>query len=81
MRKLIQTITLRKYKTKIIEDAELYDEDYLVWYKDNTCENAPSGSELMKILSKDHIKPIRYIFNMSDRIILDRDIHIKKEDT
>ena len=36
--------------------------------------------DLIRLLEKDHIKPIRYIFNMSDRIIVDRDIHINIEE-
>lgn len=51
--------------------------DYLVWFKDNSCQECYTKYDLIKLLEKDHIKPIRYIFNMSDRIAVDRDIHVK----
>lgn len=50
--------------------------NYLVWFKDNSCKEAYTKQDLIEILSKDHIKPIRYIFSMSDRIVVDRNIHI-----
>lgn len=53
--------------------------DYLVWFKDNSCQECYTKDNLIKLLEKDHIKPIRYIFNMSDRIIVDRDTHIKED--
>lgn len=39
-------------------------------------EEALFKEDLINILEKDHIRPIRYIFNMEDRIILDRDIKV-----
>ena len=59
MKKLIQTIKLRRFKTEV-----------------NSCQECYTKDDLIRLLEKDHIKPIRYIFNMSDRIIVDRDIHI-----
>lgn len=75
---IIQTIALRKYKTKIIEESlkKYSDDSYLVWYKDGTAEEAYSKANLISILKNDHIKPIRYIFDMNDRIIIDRDVKI-----
>ena len=44
------------------------------------CKEIYYKDDLINILSKDHIKPIRYIFSMSDRIIVDRDIHINEKE-
>lgn len=55
---------------------EPYEGDYLVWFKDNSCQECYTKDDLIRLLEKDHIKPIQYIFNMSDKIIVDRDIHI-----
>ena len=82
VKKIIQTIKLHKFKTevnkKIIEEMD--ESSYLVWYKDGTCKEVNFKDDLIDILSKDHIKPIRYIFNMSDRIIVDRKIYINTEE-
>ena len=82
LKKIAQTIKLRKYKTKIIEESlKLHpSNEYLVWYKDNTTKEAWNKNELISVIEKDHIKPIRYIFDMADRIILDRDIIVNIED-
>lgn len=78
MKKLIQTIKLRRLKTEVNKEIieKMCEGDYLVWFKDNSCQEAYTKDNLINLLEKDHIKPIRYIFNMSDRIIVDRDIHI-----
>lgn len=78
MRKIIQTIKLRKYKTKIVEETlkKYPNEEYLVLYKDGTTKITLFKSDLIEALQKDHIKPIRYIFDMTDRICIDRDIKI-----
>lgn len=79
MKKIIQTIKLRKYKTKIVEEAlKLHPQhSYLIWFKDGTAQAVDFKDDLIKELEKDHIRPIRYIFDMSDRIILDRDIRVE----
>lgn len=82
MKKLIQTIKLRRLKTEVNKEIieEMCEGDYLVWFKDNSCQECYIKDDLIRLLEKDHIKPIRYIFNMSDRIIVDRDIHINTEE-
>lgn len=81
MKKIIQTIKLKKLKTevnkKFIEEAN--EGSYLVWFRDNTCEEVYCKDDLISILSRDHIKPVRYIFNMADRIVVDRDIVINTD--
>ena len=78
MKKIIQTIKLRKYKTKIVEETlkKYPNEEYLILYKDGTTETTILKYKLIKALQKDHIKPIRYIFDMTDRICIDRNIKI-----
>ena len=82
MKKLIQTIKLRRLKTEVNKEIieEMCEGDYLVWFKDNSCQECYIKDDLIDVLSKDHVKPIRYIFSMSDRIIVDRDIHINIEE-
>lgn len=36
--------------------------------------------DLIDILKKNHIKPIRYIFGMADRTIVDRNIYINERE-
>lgn len=81
MRKIIQTIKLRKLKTEFNKEIiEAQNEnEFLVWFKDGTCKKVNFKDDLINILSKDHIKPIKYIFSMADRIIVDRDILINQE--
>lgn len=78
MKKIAQTIKLRKFKTNLSpESIELLEgNEFLIWYKDGTTKDIFLKDDLIEALENDHIKPIRYIFDMSDRIILDRDIKI-----
>ena len=78
MKKIIQTLKLRKLKTDINKEYidKMNEGEFLVWCKDDTCKEAYNKYDLVDILSKDHIKPIRYIFSMADRIVLDRDVLI-----
>lgn len=82
MRKVIQTIRLRKLKTEVNKKSieEMCEGNYLVLFRDNTCEEVYFKDDLIKILSKDHIKPVRYVFSMADRIIVDRDIAINTDE-
>lgn len=79
MKKICQTIKLRKFKTGLSEENQkmLEGNDFLVLYKDDTVKHIYTKDDLIEELENDHIKPIRYIFDMSDRIILDRDIRVE----
>lgn len=81
MKKLIQTIKLKKLKTEVNKESIeiMCKGNYLVWFRDDTCEEVYCKDDLINILSKDHIKPVRYVFSMADRIVVDRDIHINEE--
>lgn len=78
MKKICQIIKLRKFKTGFSEETKkmLEGDDFLVLYKDDTVKHIYTKDDLIEELENDHIKPIRYIFDMSDRIILDRNIKI-----
>lgn len=78
MKKIIQTIKLRKFKTNLSQESIKLIEgnEFLIWYEDGTIKEVFLKDDLIEELENEHIKPIRYIFDMSDRIILDRDIKI-----
>ena len=76
--KILQQIKLRKFKTGLTEDYlnRFQGESYLIWYEDNSCEEVNGKYGLIRKLEEGNIKPIRYIFDMIDRITIDRDIKI-----
>ncbi len=78
MKKICRTIKLMKYKCfmdkETIDKIEGYD--FVVCFSDSTFEYCVSKSELESCLRRDHIKRIRYIFDVSDRISIDRDVLI-----
>lgn len=79
MKKIIQTLKLRKFKTQLMGDylEKHHNEDeWYVLYKDMTFEYVYFKDDLIRILQKDHIKPVMYIFNATDRIVLERNIKI-----
>ena len=81
MKKLFQTIKLRKLKTELTKDSlkELEGHEFYVLYRDKTWEWCISKEEIKTILEQDHIKPVKYIFDATDRIIIERDILINTE--
>lgn len=78
MKKVCREIKLRKFKTELNKDilAKWDGNEFMVIYDDGTTEHCICKSELYNCLSKDHIKGIRYIFDMNDRICISRDIII-----
>ena len=80
MKKIFRTIKLRKLKTEITKEnlKEFEGKQFYVLYRDDTYEYVMDTYDLRKILEKDHIKPIQYIFDATDRIIVDRDVAIKE---
>lgn len=81
MRKIFQTKKFRKLKTK--ENGYFMDKackgSYFVCFRNGTYQEAYSGDDLIQMLEKDHLKPIRYVFSAADRICVDREIKIIKE--
>lgn len=79
MKKLIEKIKIRKFNKNLAKEAlkKLEGLEFLVWYKDGTCEEVFFKDDLIDILMKDNKKPIKYIFDLNDRIIVDRKINIE----
>ena len=78
MKKICRKIKLRKLKSGIQAESwkALEGTDFLVVFSDGTTEHCLNKNELYNCLSKDHIKNIRYIFDMTDRIVLDKTVII-----
>ena len=79
MKKIIQTLKLRKFRTQLMGDyleKHPNEDEWYVLYKDMTFEYVYFKDDLIRILQKDHIKPVMYIFNATDRIVLERNIKI-----
>lgn len=79
MKKICRTIKLKKFKSMV--DLDRIDGyEYVVCFDDNTYKWCLSKSELRQCLENDHIKSIRYIFDMNDGIIISRDILIDTDE-
>ena len=82
MKNLIQTIKLRKLKTtrneEILKNEE--NEQFVVLYEDGTYDRVWFKNDLEPILRNDSKKRIWYIFDMVDRINLERKVLINNID-
>lgn len=79
MKKIIRIIKLRKYKNKVIVENlknSLNEDEFYILYKNGTYEYVYFKDDLIDRIEKDHLKPIRYIFDATDRIIVNRDIKV-----
>lgn len=82
MKKIFQTIKLRHMKSYYqkeygynpFEGSE-FNEFYIL-YRDGTYKNVWNKADLIFEIERDHIKPISYIFDATDRIMLERDIKV-----
>lgn len=82
MKKICRTIKLRKYKCKINEESMKKQEnkEFIVCFDDDKYMTVYDTWDLRRLLEKDHIRRIHYIFDLTDRIILDRDVLINVDD-
>lgn len=82
MKKIMKTIKLRRFRTELNKSVvdKLAGQEFLVTYQDNTWEKVYYKEDLIPILNRDDKKPIHYIFDMTDRIIVDREILINPID-
>lgn len=82
MKKICRTIRLRRFKCLVDKDAirMLGGDEYIVCFDNNTYKHCLSKGELYHCLEQDHIKGIRCVFDVLDRMIIDRDILIKIDD-
>ena len=77
MKNILKTISLRKMKHR---ESIREQSGFLIWYKDNTCKEVTDKTELLEAIQQEtNKKQIRYIFDLADRIILDREVEIKNE--
>lgn len=82
MKKICRTIKLMKFKSRLNEESikNIEGNEFLVCFEDNRFERVYFKHDLIGLLEKDHIKPIRYIFDMTDRILIRRDILIDTDE-
>lgn len=80
MKKIIQTIKLKKFKS-VVDTVGFnpFDDMYFVLYQNGTYGLCWNKEELISELEKDHIKPIRYVVAKKDLIYIDRDIVVNAE--
>ena len=78
MKKVCRYLKLIKLKSGIQKESweKLEGNEFIVIFQDGTTEHCITKYELYNLLEKDHIKPIRYTFDMTDRIAINRDIII-----
>ena len=78
MKKLFKKIQIRKPFT----DKEFLRTTcgFVICFTDKTYIRVDNKDELMQYLEKDNKHRIWYIFDMSDRIIIDREIQIESND-
>lgn len=76
MKKIYQKIKLKKFDSELISQIE--GQDFYVLFDDNTYTHCISRYEVLDYIRRDHIKPIRYIFDAADRIILNREVLIEE---
>lgn len=81
MKKIYRTIKLRKFKTKLNEEAiaKFDNHEFIVCFDNDKWLFAYDKYDLRKHLERDHINPIRYIFDVTDRIVIDRDVLINTD--
>lgn len=75
MKKVCRYLKLRKFKTEFDKDSIKCFEgkDFIVIFYDDSIQYCIGKEELYKCLEKDHIKRIRYIFDITDRISIIRE--------
>lgn len=79
MKKILQALKLKSFRTEVNKDwiDKVYAEQMIVCFQDGTWDEVYSKEELIDVLRKDHIKPIRYVFNTADKFVIDRDLLVK----
>ena len=81
MKSVCRYLKLKKLKSGVAKESweKLAGNDFLVVFSDGTTEHCIDKYALYSCLEKDHIKSIRYIFDMTDRIVINRNIIIDTE--
>ena len=76
MKKIYQKIRLKKFDSLLIDTIK--GQEFYILFDDNTYTHCISRYEVLDYIRRDHIKPIRYIFDAADRIILNREVLIEE---
>lgn len=82
MKKICRTIRLLKFKTKINEENidKFGNHEFIICFDDSKWLIACDKYDLRRFLENDHIRSIRYIFDFTDRIIIDRNVLINTDE-
>lgn len=82
MKKVCRTIKLMKFKSELGGDIfkDFENNEFIVCFEDDTYKYCPDKWDLRIYLEHDHIKKIAYIFDITDRIIVNRDVLINTDD-
>ncbi|MCM1052473.1 MAG: hypothetical protein NC483_00625 [Ruminococcus sp.] len=80
MKKICRTITLKKFESEINDCKDIKGEDFMVLFDDGKYERVYLKYDLIKILENDHVRSINYIFDMTDRILVRRDVLINTDE-
>lgn len=82
MKKICRTIKLIKFKSKLNEDSikNIEGTEFIVCFVSGKYTVVWCTDDLRLLLERDHINPIRYIFDMTDRIIISRDVLINTDE-
>ena len=80
MKKICRTIKLKKYRSKLTEDIckETDGTNFIIIYDDKW--SLADTWDVRRALENDHIKPVKYIFDMNDRIVIKRDVLIDTDE-
>ena len=80
MKNICRTLKLKKYRSKITEDIckETDGTSFMIIYDDDKWDFGDIW-DVRKALERDHIKQVRYIFDMNDRINIFRDVIINTD--
>lgn len=82
MKKICRTIKLIKLKSELNEESisKWENHEFIVCFSNNKWCMACDKYDLRKMLERDHINPICYIFDITNRIIISRDVLINTDD-
>lgn len=84
MKKICRTLKLKKFKTEI--NKEFFDSmptserSFYILYDDGKYELAWSEYDVIRALEKDHIRRVKYIFDTTDKIMVNREIIINTDE-
>lgn len=82
MKKICRTIKLMKFESKLNEDSikKIKGTDFVVCFNNGKYIKVYDKDDLRRLLERDHINPIRYVFDLTDRIIIKRDVLIDTDE-